>query len=298
MSFPRGAIPTPRAKLAGAIPHKPMEVMPSQFLWPYVGLSMWGNDVNGDCVTAEEAAAKSCKTPGGGVLITEQEAIAWATAHGVLNGAELQQVMQMMLKDGFQQGGSIYDDGNANSLDWTDATILQSAVAIGPVKIGIAADQIQTAYDLVNPATGGVSGWFATGFTQDDNVDHCTHLSGYAPILWLSQQIEALCQQLGLAFAPLPTGVDGTKPGYAMFTWKTVGIIDVPSFLAICGEAWIRNPTTVVVPLNPPGPPPQPAPPPKPVPSPPPVSAVDQEARDYLTALAQYQEGAPLPPWA
>ena len=31
-----------------------------------------------------------------------------------------------------------------------------------------------------------------------------------------------------------------------MFTWNTIGIIDVPSMLAITHEAWLRNPTTVI----------------------------------------------------
>ena len=42
-----------------------------------------------------------------------------------------------------------------------------------------------------------------------------------------------------------PGGVDGTQPGYAMFTWNSIGIIDVPSMIAITQEAWLRQPTTV-----------------------------------------------------
>jgi hypothetical protein len=39
---------------------------------------------------------------------------------------------------------------------------------------------------------------------------------------------------------------DNTAPAYALFSWDSIGIIDVPSLVAICGEAWLRNPTTVV----------------------------------------------------
>jgi hypothetical protein len=46
---------------------------------------------------------------------------------------------------------------------------------------------------------------------------------------------------------PVPHGVDGTKPGYAMFTWDSIGIIDVPSMLAITFEAWVRIPTTIII---------------------------------------------------
>ena len=45
---------------------------------------------------------------------------------------------------------------------------------------------------------------------------------------------------------PVPAGVDGTLPGYSMFTWNTVGVIDVPSLLAITSEAWVRSPTTII----------------------------------------------------
>ena len=40
-------------------------------------ISMWGNDVHGDCVTAEEAFAKACNNPE--IFISDAEVIAWAT---------------------------------------------------------------------------------------------------------------------------------------------------------------------------------------------------------------------------
>ena len=52
-----------------------------------------------------------------------------------------------------------------------------------------------------------------------------------------------LAQQLGVE---VPPGVDGSQPGYAMFTWNSIGIIDQPSMLAITHEAWLRNPTTII----------------------------------------------------
>jgi hypothetical protein len=39
--------------------------------------------------------------------------------------------------------------------------------------------------------------------------------------------------------------VDGIQPGYGMFTWDSIGIIDVPSLIAVTHEAWLRQPTTV-----------------------------------------------------
>jgi hypothetical protein len=190
---------------------------------------MWGNDVHGDCVTAEEAFAKACNQPE--IFISDSVVIDWATKHGVLDGAYLYQVMDWMLNDGFHQDGQIYDDGNRLSVDWTQSGVLQSAIAKGPVKIGVAADQLQNVWN-------GRNGWFATGFRADSNEDHCVALCGYGTITWLAQQLNV----------PVPAGVDGTKPGYALFTWDTIGIIDEPSMLAITHEAWLRTPTTVIIP--------------------------------------------------
>jgi len=192
---------------------------------------MWGNDVHGDCVSAEEAFAKACNHPE--IFIPESEVIAWATTHGVLEGAYLTDVLTWMQTDGFSASGSIYKDGPHSTVDWTNAGVLKSAIALGPVKIGVAADQIETAWN----STGGQSGWFATGFHADANEDHCTTLCGYGSLSWLAQQ-------LGVQ---VPAGIDGTRAGYAMFTWKSIGIIDRPSLIAITHEAWLRQPTTITV---------------------------------------------------
>jgi hypothetical protein len=226
----RGAIPTPRNLLAAAVPYTARVGAPPTLIVIPKQISMWGNDVHGDCVTAEEAFAKACNNPE--VFISDTEVIAWATKHGVLEGANLPEVMTWMQNDGFPNGPFIYDDGSYNSVNWQDAGTLQSAIALGPVKIGIAADQIQTAWD----STGGRSGWFATGFKDDTNEDHCVSLCGYGAISWLAQQ-------LGVQ---VPAGIDGTKAGYALFTWNSIGIIDVPSMIAITQEAWLRQPTTVI----------------------------------------------------
>ncbi len=230
LSPKRGAIPTPRNLLAAAVPYSARVGAPPTFIVIPKQISMWGNDVHGDCVTAEEAFAKACNNPE--VFISDTEVIAWATKHGVLEGANLPEVMTWMQNDGFPNGPFIYDDGSHNSVNWQDAGILQSAIAQGPVKIGIAADQIQTAWD----STGGRSGWFATGFKDDTNEDHCVSLCGYGSISWLAQH-------LGVR---VPAGIDGTKAGYALFTWNSIGIIDVPSMIAITQEAWLRQPTTVI----------------------------------------------------
>ena len=222
----RGALPSPRHALAAATPYPAGVAAPENFMVKPAKISMWGNDVHGDCVTAEEAFAKACNNPE--IFITDAEVIAWATEHDVLEGAYLVDVLTWMQHDGFPRDGVIHDDGAHYAVNWTDAATLRSAIAEGPVKIGIAADQIETAWF----STIGESGWFATGFHADSNEDHCTTLCGYGSISWLAQQ-------LGV---PVPAGIDGNKPGYAMFTWNSIGIIDAPSMVAITHEAWLRGP--------------------------------------------------------
>jgi hypothetical protein len=228
----RGAIPSPRYELAAATPHIPLPTVPPNHLHVPSKISMWHNDYHGDCVTAEEAFAKACHTPE--IFITDNEVQLWATAHGWYEGANLIDVLKAMHKKGFQQDKHTYDDGRPYSVNWTDAASLQSAIYHGPVKIGIAADQLEAVYH----ANGGKSGWFAKGFTQDNNEDHCVSLCGYGTINWLAQQMKF----------NVPSGVDGTQSGYAVFTWDSIGIFDVPSLLAITHEAWLRTPTTVIVP--------------------------------------------------
>lgn len=241
----RGAIPSPRHKLAAAAPHRIRGETPPEFLWLPSQLSMWLNDVDGVCVTAEEAFAKACSSPE--IFITDATVKAWATKNNVLNGAELDEVLTWMQTAGFQQDGQLYNDGPHSSVDWTNPAVLTNAITQGPVKIGVAATQLERAVG------NGGNGWFGTGFVKDQNLDHCVSLCGFGPMSYLAQR-------LGVA---VPHGIDGSTPGYGLFTWDSVGVIDVPSMVAITGEAWLRNPTTVVV-----GPKPSPTPTPTPVPVP------------------------------
>jgi hypothetical protein len=227
MARPRGAFPSPRHKLAAATPHTIIGSTPAQLLYKPSKLSFWGNQSYGDCVTAEEAFTKACHHLIPEIFIPEQEVIAWAKANGFLNGADLTDVLQRMQTRGFQQDGHSYDDGPYKSVDWTHAAILENAIAHGPVKIGVAADQLENA--VPDPPTNG---WLATGFTKDPNEDHCVSLCGFGTVAWLAGQLGAT--------------INNTDPAYALFTWDSIGIIDVPSLLAITGEAWLRNPPTVI----------------------------------------------------
>lgn len=221
----RGAFPSPRHRLAAALPHIALTPTPPQFLWNPKQLSMWGNDQYGDCTVAEEAFAKSATA---NIFIPDAEVIAWANAAGAINGDTLIDVLDKMETGGFILNGHTYDDGAPASVDWTNTAVLQNAISQGPVKIGVAADQLQTTV-ADHPTTG----WFAAGYTQDSNMDHCVSLCGYGPMSWLAEQ-------LGYA------GAVNDEVMYALYTWDSIGIIDSVSMLAITGEAWLRNPTTIV----------------------------------------------------
>ena len=235
-NFLKGATPSPRHRLAAAIPHtisSPIVPVPQNFLWKPAKISMWGNDVHGDCVTAEEAFAKACHSPE--FFIPDDEVIAWATKNGVLEGTDLTTVLDLMQTGGFPQSGSTLNDGPPVSVDWTNPAILLDAILWGPVKLGIAADQLQPIVEA-NPRDG----WVATGFTPDNNEDHCVSCCGYGTLSWLAEQLGGT----------VPDGVSEFTPGYAIFTWDTIGIIDLPSFQAIPGEAWLRVPNTIVSPTS------------------------------------------------
>jgi hypothetical protein len=223
-----GARPSPRHRLAAAMPHLVTNPTPPQFLWKPKQLSMWGNADYGDCTVAEEAFAKGATF---GVFVPDATVIAWARVNGAIDGDTLIDVLTKMQKGGFVVDGKMYDDGSPTSVDWENAPVLQNAIAQGPVKIGVAATQLQNA--VPNPS---VNGWLATGFTKDIDLDHCISLAGYGTISWLLSELGGT----------LPGGVDGTKPGYAVFTWNSLGVLDVASLVAICGEAWLRNPSTLI----------------------------------------------------
>src|ERR1700759_1124286 len=134
----RGAVASPRSLLAAATPHVPLIGAPPNFITIPQRLSMWGNDVHGDCVTAEEAFAKACANPE--IFVPDDVVMAWASRHGVLEGATLTESMGWMQNDGFAEAFLTHDDGPYFSVNWTDAGALQSAISSGPVKLGVAAN--------------------------------------------------------------------------------------------------------------------------------------------------------------
>lgn len=250
--FKRGARPSPRHKLAAAVPFRAAAAAPAQFVWQAKQLSMWGNSQYGDCVTAEEAFAKSAWN--GHFFAPDQVVISWAQQHGFLNGADLTDVMDAMAQSGFPLGTAVLGDGAYQAVDFSNESVLQAAIAVGPVKIGIDASALPS-------GAGNTQGWVAQGGRPGEftNEDHCVSLAGYGPAVYLFDQ-------LGV---PLPASLPSTVPGYLLFTWSTLGFVDHAWIMSTCGEAWIRNPTTTGAPTPPPSPPVPPLPPVPPVPPPP-----------------------------
>lgn len=254
--FLRGAIPTPRHRLAAATPHCPQEAtLPPQVAYIPPKISMWGNNQYGDCVSAEEAFNKAAS----GKFVSDTVVINWANKNGYLNGAMLDEVMDSMARDGFHQDGNVYGDGGYKSVDYSNEATLQSALAIAPVKIGIDAGGLPS-------GAGNNQGWMGFGGSPGEysNEDHCVALAGYGPLSWL-------CAQLGVS---VPSGADPTKVCYLLFTWSTIGIVDHDRIMAMTGEAWLRDPSTLVNGAPIPNPGPQPLPPLPPTPPTPPTPPV------------------------
>lgn len=268
-TFATGARRSPGHKLAAARQYVLRATPPTQIAYVPKVRSMFGNDRYGDCVTAEEAFAKSCAI--GGVQpeidIPEQTVIAYARGNGELNGADLSNVLEEMARSGFAVGSQLYNDGAASSVDYSNETILQSAIAQGPVKIAIAAASLPG-------GAGSNDGWYSLT-ARSRNTDHCVSLCGYGPAEWLYQQ-------LGV---PLPSALAG-KSGYLLYTWSTIGFVSHDWIMGTTDEAWVRNPSTIgIPPLTPPMPPLPPIPPMPPGPTPTPVRIripLTLPAGDYL----------------
>ncbi len=246
--FKTGALPTPRYALARATPFLvPVEAPPPQVIVVPPKLSMWNNQTWGCCVSSEEAFAKAAYSVMNGLpetFITDETVMTFCRKYDLLNGAYLEDVLKKMKADGFHQDGQTYTDGSYATVDYSNETALQAAIAIGPVKIGIDSSA------LPNDA-GSHNGWHASGGTpgQFHNEDHCVGLCSYGPSA-------ALFAALGV---PMPSGFPAT--GYMLFTWSTIGVVDYRWIMSAVGEAWVRNPTTPGVT---PAPGPQPGPPVKP----------------------------------
>lgn len=247
-TFLRGAKPSPGHVLAAAVPYRVLTAPAPQFGVVPKHLDMWGNGKYGCCVSTEEAWGKVwwsayCGLPE--TFATEAEVVAFAGAHGWLNGAYLTEVMDVMIADGMSIGGKKFQDGKYFSVDYSNELVLQSAIdptdgTGGPIKIAIDADALPS-------GAGNQQGWFSTDSRRRTNTDHCVSIGGYGTAAYLYSLLKV----------PLPAGLAPSTPGYLLFTWGTIGFVTHSWLMGTCTEAWARNPTT-------PGQAPTPNPPPAP----------------------------------
>jgi hypothetical protein len=237
--FPTGLLPSPRHVLAAAKPfYSPWAPPVSQFALVPKQLDYWGNNQYGDCVSAEEAFRCACDNPED--FIPASVVIDWARKHGVLNGADLPDVLDKQARGGFTVGQNTYNAGGKQTVDYSNEATLRSALCMGPVKLGMD-------HAALPSGAGNQQGWYALGTGRSyRSEDHCTALCGFGPAGWLYQQ-------LGVA---LPSALKADQQGYLHYTWSTIGFVDHAWIMSTVGEAWIRHPNTVIV-----GPQPQPTPP-------------------------------------
>ena len=232
---PGGESPTPNHELASAPPYRPAVAAPESFIaWP-MELGSWGDEKAGSSSWAEEAFAKACAEPR--VFIPPEVVLLTAQECGSSNLAEFLQT------HGFQMDRKAYLDGPFNSVDWTNAAALNGAIAhVGPVKIGVASANLASGSQ--GQVTPGASGWAIHGLPTGQPQDHWASLCGYGPLAVLVD----LFERHGVK-AKLPSGMPAGLC-YGMFTWGSVGIVDRQSLINITGEAWVRNPTTIVKSLS------------------------------------------------
>jgi len=228
---PSGQFPSPNHELAAGQPYRADGVAPDSFIsWP-IGIDDWGGVKASNSSWAEEAFAKACAEPK--VFIPADVVLSTAQKCGSSNFAEFMQT------HGFRFDGHAYLDGPFHSLDWTNAATVNSAISnSGPVKIGVASANL--AFGSQGQVTPGTSGWAIYGLAPGQPEDTCASLCGYGPLAVLVDLFER-----NGAKVDVPSGMPAGHC-YALFTRASIGIIDQKSLTNIAGEAWVRNPTTIV----------------------------------------------------
>jgi hypothetical protein len=229
--FVPSEFPAPNQELATAQPYKASGAVPESFLaWP-IEIGFWGNDKESNSIWAEEAFAKASAEPK--VLIPTDLVLSTARECGSSNFSEFMQT------HGFQMERKAYLDGPFHSVDWTNAGTLNSAIAsVGPVKIGAASANFSSGPN--GQVTAGTNGWAIYGLPAGQPEDHCASICGYGPLAALVDLFERHRVKVKVP-SGMPTGLC-----YAMFSRGSIGIVDQQSLTNITGEAWVRNPTTIV----------------------------------------------------
>lgn len=249
MPLMRGAILSPRHVLAAATPHVSALVIPSRFFrLAKTPLPFFGNDRYGCCVTSEEFSAKAAD----GRVGTDAEAIATARKWHGLNGADLSTILDYAAS-GFTVNGQTVQDGDKQSVDYTNYDSLCAAIFQGQVKIASGSNGFESA------GAGKNKPWVLPS-ARIEGIDHCTGLAGYGTFA-------DCCKAIGYTAS---VGIGDATPSVVLETWGSYGVVPYTASLLPMmdstpgrgnSEAWLRVPTTVVdAPVGPPDPGPAPLP--------------------------------------
>ena len=248
-SVQRGLIPATPLQIASApryISKFIQQQVPESFLAYPNQVSYWGNDQYGNCVAAEEAFAKITAHPY--IYIDDSTITDWCTVHNFLNGAQCVKVMDKMKSHGIElTNGYVYDGDHSRVsashqylqfASISDSASLREAIfSSGPVKVEVNANMF-----LVDNKTGfvtpGKSGWALYGYPKLTSANHAVGICGYGTL----NELVKLFQDKGCT-VDIPGGMPETKC-YAMFTWKSIGIVDEQSLLNMFYAAWVRSPVT------------------------------------------------------
>jgi hypothetical protein len=200
-------------------------------------MSALGNNKYGCCVSSEEFArlqVYSVMRNLPEVTPTDDECISFARQHGLLNGADLSNVMDIAARDGTTIGGTVYKEGPPQSVDWTKFEVLCPAIYTGPVKIAISAGPIE------NAGAGSRNGWVLTGQRRNKATNHCVGLWSFGTAQFLADLMHTTYN------VSVSLGSLGPQaPCVVLYSWGTVGIVDMPSLSNITDEAYVRGPTVL-----------------------------------------------------
>ena len=267
-----GMIPTPRNLLASARPMRAsMEAAPVQCCNSNGCKWHWdGNNYTGTCVTAFLANWLSAVSP---CDISDANALAWARRNGGMNGMNIPDALSILQRDPMTDAANVkHTIGPHVSVNWEDAAAVYEAVATyRGLDLGVDHRMLQS-------AATDQSGWVLSGVTrQYTNYDHSVGILDYGPASFLKGQYEkfyGVKVDLGTLAAD--------APAVGLYTWDTIGIIELASFQNITGEAWaiesinppwaapvdpnqppapVPDPNFQPTPVDPPAPPPVPVPP-------------------------------------
>lgn len=229
-----------------------LNAAPAAMAWLVAVLSYWLNNIDGDCVTAESCA--NAATVNDDFIISDAAVLAFAGKYGLLHGADLNQVNQLMQFPGLADGPALFTEGPMAAVDWRNweeltAALFELAPGGGMLKIAIDATELERAANDSTPFN------FAFGFRGVKEVDHCTGLAGYGTV----QALLAVLNKLYASSVALPAGIDPNAPALIMFSWKRYFLIDWASLkkaMQTGGECYIRHPSSTMGTIAPPAPPP------------------------------------------